>query len=128
MRYFEFKNKISWIFGKVMKYNTLKNNSVIFSLPSCAFRNPLYFIPHSDCRLVDGQENWKSYLSEKNNLNDSILIVYKIRSVLNMERTIKLKTLNCHIICKICDGYLIDATTVTECLHTCTNRFTFKEY
>lgn len=36
-----------------------------------------------------------------------------------MERTIKLKTLNIHITCKICRGYLVDATTVTECLHTC---------
>lgn len=35
-----------------------------------------------------------------------------------MERRIKLKTLNSHITCKICRGYLIDATTVTECLHT----------
>ena len=35
-----------------------------------------------------------------------------------MERKIKLKTLNSHITCKICRGYLIDATTVTECLHT----------
>ncbi|RZF47468.1 hypothetical protein LSTR_LSTR007395 [Laodelphax striatellus] len=35
-----------------------------------------------------------------------------------MERRIKLKTLNVHITCKICRGYLIDATTVTECLHT----------
>lgn len=36
-----------------------------------------------------------------------------------MERKIKLKALNSHITCKICRGYLIDATTVTECLHTC---------
>lgn len=35
-----------------------------------------------------------------------------------MERRIKLKTLNVHITCKICRGYLVDATTVTECLHT----------
>lgn len=35
-----------------------------------------------------------------------------------MERKIKLKTLNPNITCKICRGYLIDATTVTECLHT----------
>ncbi|XP_050499446.1 polycomb group RING finger protein 3 [Diabrotica virgifera virgifera] len=35
-----------------------------------------------------------------------------------MERKIKLRTLNSHITCKICRGYLIDATTVTECLHT----------
>ena len=35
-----------------------------------------------------------------------------------MERIIKLKLLNNHITCKICRGYLVDATTVTECLHT----------
>lgn len=35
-----------------------------------------------------------------------------------MERRIRLKTLNSHITCKICRGYLVDATTVTECLHT----------
>lgn len=37
---------------------------------------------------------------------------------MKMERRIKLKTLNSHITCKICRGYLVDATTVTECLHT----------
>lgn len=37
---------------------------------------------------------------------------------MTMERRIKLKTLNNHITCKICRGYFIDATTVTECLHT----------
>jgi len=36
----------------------------------------------------------------------------------SMERKVKLKSLNLHITCKICKGYLIDATTVTECLHT----------
>ncbi|XP_052869247.1 polycomb group RING finger protein 3 [Anopheles bellator] len=35
-----------------------------------------------------------------------------------METRIKLKTLNEHITCEICRGYFIDATTVTECLHT----------
>nr|XP_053631638.1 polycomb group RING finger protein 3-like isoform X2 [Cherax quadricarinatus]XP_053631639.1 polycomb group RING finger protein 3-like isoform X2 [Cherax quadricarinatus]XP_053631640.1 polycomb group RING finger protein 3-like isoform X2 [Cherax quadricarinatus]XP_053631642.1 polycomb group RING finger protein 3-like isoform X2 [Cherax quadricarinatus] len=35
-----------------------------------------------------------------------------------MERRIKLRTLNEHIVCAICSGYLVDATTVTECLHT----------
>ncbi|XP_055375931.1 polycomb group RING finger protein 3-like [Condylostylus longicornis] len=35
-----------------------------------------------------------------------------------MERRIRLRTLNTHITCKICGGYFIDATTVTECLHT----------
>lgn len=35
-----------------------------------------------------------------------------------MEKKIKLKTLNPFISCKICRGYLIDATTIVECLHT----------
>lgn len=45
-----------------------------------------------------------------------------------MERKIKLKTLNSHITCKICRGYLIDATTVTECLHTCKLKYGFFQY
>ena len=36
-----------------------------------------------------------------------------------MERKIKLKTLNPYITCLLCRGYLIEATTITECLHTC---------
>ncbi|XP_048518979.1 polycomb group RING finger protein 3 isoform X2 [Dendroctonus ponderosae] len=35
-----------------------------------------------------------------------------------VERRIRLRSINNHIACKICKGYLIDATTVTECLHT----------
>ncbi|XP_040399147.1 polycomb group RING finger protein 3-like isoform X3 [Cygnus olor] len=35
-----------------------------------------------------------------------------------MTRKIKLWDINAHITCHLCNGYLIDATTVTECLHT----------
>ncbi|XP_061297138.1 polycomb group RING finger protein 3-like isoform X2 [Pezoporus flaviventris] len=35
-----------------------------------------------------------------------------------MTRKIKLWDINVHITCHLCNGYLIDATTVTECLHT----------
>lgn len=31
----------------------------------------------------------------------------------------KMKELNEHIVCCLCAGYFIDATTITECLHTC---------
>ncbi|XP_030058672.1 polycomb group RING finger protein 6 isoform X3 [Microcaecilia unicolor] len=34
------------------------------------------------------------------------------------ERMINLSELNAYILCSICKGYLIDATTITECLHT----------
>lgn len=35
-----------------------------------------------------------------------------------LTRKIKLCHINAHITCRLCEGYLIDATTVTECLHT----------
>ena len=35
-----------------------------------------------------------------------------------MERKCQLRSLNEMITCKICHGYLVDATTITECLHT----------
>jgi len=34
------------------------------------------------------------------------------------ERKVKIRHINEMITCKICSGYFIDATTVTECLHT----------
>ncbi|XP_022687402.1 polycomb group RING finger protein 3-like isoform X2 [Varroa jacobsoni] len=35
-----------------------------------------------------------------------------------MERRIALRSLTAYLSCRICRGYLIEATTVTECLHT----------
>lgn len=35
-----------------------------------------------------------------------------------MEKKIRLRTVNPQITCILCKGYLIDATTITECLHT----------
>lgn len=35
-----------------------------------------------------------------------------------MEKRVKLKSVNTHITCTLCRGYLIEATTITECLHT----------
>ena len=38
-----------------------------------------------------------------------------------MHRTtrIKLTDLNPHLVCVLCGGYYIDATTIIECLHSC---------
>ena len=36
-----------------------------------------------------------------------------------MQRTVKLRELSPFITCYLCNGYLIEATTITECLHTC---------
>ncbi|XP_031570915.1 polycomb group RING finger protein 3-like [Actinia tenebrosa] len=35
-----------------------------------------------------------------------------------MLRSMKLKSLNPHITCVLCGGYLVDATTIIECLHS----------
>lgn len=35
------------------------------------------------------------------------------------EVRVKIKDLNEHIVCCLCAGYFVDATTITECLHTC---------
>ena len=32
---------------------------------------------------------------------------------------LKVRDVNVHLVCSVCRGYLIDATTVTECLHSC---------
>lgn len=32
---------------------------------------------------------------------------------------LKLSELNPHLICVLCGGYLIDATSIVECLHSC---------
>ncbi len=36
-----------------------------------------------------------------------------------MDRRVRLKAVNSYVTCTLCKGYLIDATTITECLHTC---------
>lgn len=33
--------------------------------------------------------------------------------------SINVSDVNCHLICTVCRGYLVDATTITECLHSC---------
>lgn len=38
---------------------------------------------------------------------------------------IPITELNQHITCTLCKGYFIDATTIIECLHTCTITTTF---
>ncbi|CAI9736268.1 group RING finger 3 [Octopus vulgaris] len=62
---------------------------------------------------------------EELHLNDSAPVLFFLRSDEDvsssdtmMERRIRLKSVNVHITCTLCSGYLIDATTITECLHT----------
>ena len=32
---------------------------------------------------------------------------------------LKLTDINEHLLCVLCGGYLVDATTIVECLHSC---------
>lgn len=36
-----------------------------------------------------------------------------------VQNTVRMRGINEHITCSLCAGYLIEATTITECLHTC---------
>lgn len=44
-------------------------------------------------------------------------------SSLFQDLKIKIQLINPHIVCSMCAGYFIDATTITECLHTCMIEF-----
>ncbi|RXM32289.1 Polycomb group RING finger protein 1 [Acipenser ruthenus] len=52
-------------------------------------------------------------------LRNQLQSVYKLDPLRNEEEVkVKIKDLNEHIVCYLCAGYYIDATTITECLHT----------
>ncbi|XP_032891751.1 polycomb group RING finger protein 1 isoform X2 [Amblyraja radiata] len=52
-------------------------------------------------------------------LRNQLQTVYKLDPLRNEEEVkVKIKDLNEHIVCYLCAGYFIDATTITECLHT----------
>ena len=40
-------------------------------------------------------------------------------AVIDGGQQVRVTSLNEHVTCTLCRGYLIDATTVTECLHSC---------
>uniref|UniRef100_A0A8C5PXG1 Polycomb group RING finger protein 1 n=1 Tax=Leptobrachium leishanense TaxID=445787 RepID=A0A8C5PXG1_9ANUR len=52
-------------------------------------------------------------------LRNQLQSVYKMDPLRNEEVVkVKIKELNEHIVCYLCAGYFVDATTITECLHT----------
>lgn len=42
-----------------------------------------------------------------------------VKKTMKSDKKILLTDVNSFITCVLCKGYLIDATTITECLHTC---------
>ncbi|XP_074877872.1 polycomb group RING finger protein 3 isoform X2 [Buteo buteo] len=59
-----------------------------------------------------------SVCSRHKNSNLDLRIQNRQETPKMLTRKIKLWDINAHITCRLCNGYLIDATTVTECLHT----------
>ena len=83
----------------------------------------MFFVDES-LNLSASKQRKKKKLSEEflnfvKNLEHQIQIMATDNVIPDpLDRKCKLRTLNEMITCKICHGYLVDATTVTECLHT----------
>ncbi|XP_011295843.1 polycomb group protein Psc [Musca domestica] len=60
---------------------------------------------------MENSENCSADSMQQNEANDLQLAAMKHRPIL-------LSSMNPHIICSLCFGYLIDATTIVECLHS----------
>lgn len=83
------------------------------------------------CRIIaEGRWLWFQVGCRKpDGAEASCALRFKICSVLCKQEEVKLKIkdLNEHIVCYLCAGYFIDATTITECLHTCEFKLESKE-
>ncbi|KAI4895871.1 hypothetical protein NFI96_034291 [Prochilodus magdalenae] len=69
-------------------------------------------------RALDLKRQRKAAASLCNEKFSVILDLFVLQNPEMLTRKIKLWDINAHITCRLCEGYLIDATTVTECLHT----------
>ena len=50
------------------------------------------------------------------------IVVYWLQIMMQQLQTttrLKLTDINEHLVCLLCGGYLVDATTIIECLHSC---------
>lgn len=58
------------------------------------------------------------------NINKCLVYLSDRRTPMTMHRTtrIKITELNPHLMCVLCGGYFIDATTIVECLHSCKSK------
>lgn len=45
--------------------------------------------------------------------------VPKVRQTKLLPKKRRLKELNEELLCSLCQGYLIDATTISDCIHSC---------
>jgi len=59
------------------------------------------------------------YIYLAQSLQYHILIKISDVKMQSPSRKLSLADLNTHLVCVLCGGYLIDATTIIECLHSC---------
>ncbi|KAK3534770.1 hypothetical protein QTP86_024111 [Hemibagrus guttatus] len=62
----------------------------------------------------------KKKKKKKKKTTNAFITVQGVRALMTMHRTtrIKITELNPHLMCVLCGGYFIDATTIVECLHS----------
>lgn len=119
----EARSKFSWIllhhFGG--GYSDLISKFLLwktFGESSCTVLNKFYELP-SVLGYTITEELWRSWVSLWIIVN--IFVSCRIFYQAEMHRTtrIKITELNPHLMCVLCGGYFIDATTIIECLHSC---------
>lgn len=78
--------------------------------------------PHLLCRdAAATMRDWALCLVPGSGLIPCVLSLLDLWNLFSMDRCVPLlvRDLNSHLICTLCKGYLVDATTITECLHSC---------
>ncbi|XP_048852467.1 polycomb group RING finger protein 1-like isoform X2 [Brienomyrus brachyistius] len=76
-------------------------------------------IPKPEVSLKQSKMAEREPMATAMRLRNQLQSVYGLDPLRNEEEVkVKIKDLNEHIVCILCAGYFIDATTITECLHT----------
>lgn len=68
---------------------------------------------------LESQQQQRGGAGEDKCLDKNVVVSYRHRRPL-------VKDLNGYLICILCGGYYIDATTIIECLHSCKCYFKFE--
>ena len=86
---------------------------IAVAAPSTPTQQPT---PTTTANINDNDDN------NNNNSSDhlcALVIIVIVMDKLNSIHKLKLLDLNPHLMCVLCGGYYIDATTIVECLHSC---------
>lgn len=67
--------------------------------------------------VSDGSESSVSAVSA--DVTSSMAVPAAVNSSLYSNNRVKLREVNPHLVCVLCHGYFVDATSIAECLHSC---------